>query len=233
MNLPTNSVPRPVPVVELQDVARVYQGPPPVAALRSANLTIYQASYVALMGPSGSGKSTLMNILGLLDRPTAGKYLLDGQDTGRLAERHRAALRANRIGVVFQAFHLLPWRTAVENVALGMTYSGKRRPVRLAAAYRALEEVGIAHRSDAVPATLSGGERQRVAIARALVNRPSLMLCDEPTGNLDSGSAATIMNILDELHSRDLTILMITHDNQVAERASQLVRIADGIVSDQ
>jgi putative ABC transport system ATP-binding protein len=223
----------PPPVVELKDVERVYLGPPPVVALRGASLTISQGSYIALMGPSGSGKSTLMNILGLLDRPTAGKYLLDGKDTGILAERHRAALRANRIGIVFQAFHLLPWRTAVENVALGMTYSGTRRPVRLAAAYQALEEVGLAHRSGAVPATLSGGEGQRVAIARALVNHPSLMLCDEPTGNLDSGSAATVMDIFDELHSRGLTILMITHDNHVARRASRLLRIADGILRDQ
>lgn len=221
---------RPAPVVELLALERTYQGPPPVAALRHASLLINPGDYVALMGPSGSGKSTLVNILGLLDRPTAGRYLLDGRDTGQLTERQRAALRASRIGVVFQAFHLLPWRTAVENVALSGLYSGIPYRKRLTGAYHALAQVGLAGRAEALPTTLSGGERQRVAIARALVARPSLLLCDEPTGNLDSASTAAVMDLLGQLQQDGLTILVITHDQRVADRAARLVTIADGVL---
>jgi putative ABC transport system ATP-binding protein len=183
--------------MELHGLARTYPGPPPVPALRPADLVIEAGDYVAVTGPSGSGKSTLLHLLGLLDAPTAGSYLLDGLDTSALGDRGRSALRGRRIGFVFQAFHLLPYRTALENVMLAELYNQTPRSGRLQAAVEALDAVGLSHRMNALPTTLSGGESQRVAIARALVNRPSLMLCDEPTGNLDSKNAAGLMGLLD------------------------------------
>jgi putative ABC transport system ATP-binding protein len=221
------------PVIELRGVARTYPGPPPVPALRPADLVINPADYVAVTGPSGSGKSTLLHVLGLLDAPTAGTYLLDGLDTSACGDRDRSALRGSRIGFVFQAFHLLPYRTALENVLLAELYNQTPRTQRFDRAVNALRGVGLGHRLDALPTTLSGGECQRVAIARALVNRPSLLLCDEPTGNLDSRNAATVMELLDELNAAGFTIVVITHDASVASHARRAIAISDGMLSER
>jgi putative ABC transport system ATP-binding protein len=221
------------PVIELQGLARTYPGPPPVPALRPASLVIEAAGYVAVTGPSGSGKSTLLHLLGLLDTPTAGRYLLDGLDTSTLNDRDRSALRGRRIGIVFQAFHLLPYRTALENVLVAQLYNQTPRGDRLAAAAGALAQVGMAHRAGVLPTTLSGGEAQRVAIARALVNRPSLLLCDEPTGNLDSANAAALMDLLDQLNAAGFTIVVITHDPKVAAHAGRTIAISDGVLSER
>jgi putative ABC transport system ATP-binding protein len=223
----------PAPAIELRGLARTYPGPPPVAALRPADLVIEAGDYVAVTGPSGSGKSTLLHLLGLLDTPTGGSYLLDGLDTSVLSDKDRSGLRGRRIGVVFQSFHLLPYRTALENVLLAQLYNQTPRGARLAAAERALEAVGLAHRADALPTTLSGGECQRVAIARALVNSPALVLCDEPTGNLDSASAATLMDLLDELNTAGYTIVVISHDPAVAAHARRMIAISDGVLSER
>jgi putative ABC transport system ATP-binding protein len=220
------------PVIELDGLARTYPGPPPVCALRPAHLLIEEGDYVAVTGPSGSGKSTLLHLLGLLDTPTGGRYLLDGLDTSALNDRDRSALRGRRIGVVFQAFHLLAYRTALENVLLAQLYNNTPRGARVAAAIDALEEVGLGHRLDALPTTLSGGECQRVAIARALVNQPALVLCDEPTGNLDSANAAALMTVLDQLNAAGYTIVVITHDPAVAAHAARTVAISDGVLTE-
>ena len=220
-------------VIELDGLARTYPGPPPVPALRPASLVIGEGDYVAVTGPSGSGKSTLLHLLGLLDTPTGGRYLLDGLDTSALGDKDRSALRGRRIGVVFQAFHLLAYRTALENVLLAQLYNNTPRAVRLQAAAGALGAVGLGHRLDALPTTLSGGEAQRVAIARALVNQPSLLLCDEPTGNLDSANAAALMGLLDELNTAGYTIVVITHDRAVAAHARRTITISDGVLTEQ
>jgi putative ABC transport system ATP-binding protein len=221
------------PVIELRGLARTYPGPPPVQALHPAGLVIEAGGYVAVTGPSGSGKSTLLHLLGLLDSPTGGSYLLDGLDTSTLPDRDRSALRGRRIGIVFQAFHLLAYRTALENVLLAELYNQTSRGARLHAAAAALDAVGLGHRLDALPTTLSGGECQRVAIARALVNTPALLLCDEPTGNLDSRNAATLMDLLDQLNADGLTIVIITHDAAVAGHAGRTVTISDGVLSER
>jgi putative ABC transport system ATP-binding protein len=221
------------PVIELDGMARTYQGTPEVKALRPADLVIEVGGYVAVTGPSGSGKSTLLHLLGLLDAPTEGRYLLDGMDTSTLGDRDRSALRGRRIGFVFQAFHLLPYRTALENVQLATLYNQTPRAGRVQAAADALTAVGLGHRLDALPTTLSGGECQRVAIARALVNRPSLVLCDEPTGNLDSRTAAALMDLLDQLNTAGFTIVVITHDPGVAAHARRAIAISDGMLSER
>jgi putative ABC transport system ATP-binding protein len=218
------------PVIELHRLARTYPGPPPVHALHPTDLVIKAGDYVAVTGPSGSGKSTLLHLLG---SPTSGSYLLDGLDTSKLPDRDRSALRGRRIGIVFQAFHLLAYRTALENVLLAELYNQTSRSTRLQAAVDALSAVGLGHRLDALPTTLSGGECQRVAIARALVNQPRLLLCDEPTGNLDSRNAASLMELLDQLNSGGLTIVIITHDVGVAAHAGRTVTISDGILSER
>ncbi|WP_328405706.1 ABC transporter ATP-binding protein [Streptomyces sp. NBC_00390] len=219
--------------MELRGVALTYPGPPPVHALRAAELTIGAGEYVTVVGPSGSGKSTFLNIAGLLDKPTAGTYLLDGIDTGALKEGPRTALRGSRIGFVFQSFHLLPLRSALDNVLLAMVYNNTvPRAERRKRATTVLERVGLGHRVHSLPTRLSGGERQRVAIARALVSRPSLLLCDEPTGNLDTATAASILELLDELHADGMTIVVITHDPAVASRGARTVRIRDGVLSE-
>nr|WP_275413957.1 ABC transporter ATP-binding protein [Catellatospora chokoriensis] len=205
-----------------------FPGSPPVTALCPTDLVVRGGEYVTIVGPSGSGKSTLMNLLGLLDRPSEGTYLLDGMDTSALDEIERTALRARRIGFVFQTFHLLAHRTAVENVAMGMLYTGMRRAERAERAAAAVAQVGLSHRQDALPGTLSGGERQRVAIARALVARPSLLLCDEPTGNLDSVATRAVLELVDELRVDGLTVVLITHDPAVAARGDRTLTMNDG-----
>ena len=220
-------------VIELRGLARTYPGPPPVPALHPADLVIEAGDYVAVTGPSGSGKSTLLHLLGLLDAPTEGSYLLDGLDTSKMSDRDSSALRGRRIGFVFQSFHLLPYRTAAENVLLAELYNRTSRGGRFQAAVGALDAVGLGHRLDALPTTLSGGECQRVAIARALVNRPSLLLCDEPTGNLDSRNAAALMELLDELNEAGFTIVVITHDPSVAAHAGRTIAMSDGVLSER
>jgi putative ABC transport system ATP-binding protein len=217
-----------VPVIEFCGVAFTYPGPPPVSALSPCDLRVGAGEYVTIVGPSGSGKSTFLNVAGLLDRPSRGTYRLDGIDTRALKEADRTALRGQRIGFVFQAYHLLPHRTAEENVELSMLYNGVPRIDRRRRAREALRQVGLGHRIDAMATRLSGGEKQRVAIARALVNRPSLLLCDEPTGNLDTATAGTVLELLTELHHAGLTILVITHDPDVAARGQRTVNITDG-----
>jgi putative ABC transport system ATP-binding protein len=201
--------------------------------LKGCSLNVDTSETVVVIGPSGSGKSTLLHLLGLLDTPTAGRYLLDGMDTSALGDRDRSALRGRRIGIVFQAFHLLPYRTALENVLVAELYNQTPRGGRYRASVDALGEVGMGHRLDALPTTLSGGESQRVAIARALVNRPSLLLCDEPTGNLDSANAAALMGLLDQLNAAGFTIVVITHDPGVAAHARRTIAISDGVLSER
>ena len=224
-NLHTDS-----PVVQLVGVTKTFVGPNPVSALINCNLTVDRGDYVAVQGPSGSGKSTFLNIVGLLDTPTAGKYFLAGLDSQALNDGELTSLRAHSIGFVFQAFHLVSYRNVLENVELGALY--QRRPRRRSDARRALSEVSLAHRVLASPTTLSGGERQRVAIARALYSEPTLLLCDEPTGNLDSNSTESFLDVLDILNSRGMTIVVVTHDPSVASRASRHVLIVDGSLSE-
>ncbi|MGW0669148.1 ABC transporter ATP-binding protein [Streptomyces sp. NPDC002746] len=222
-----------VPVIEFRQVSLTYPGPPPVAAFRPCDLVIGRGEFVTVVGPSGSGKSTFLNIAGLLDAPTAGSYLLDGLDTGAMKDGDRTALRGRRIGFVFQSFHLLPHRSALENVTLAMVYSGVARKERRRRAREALVRVGLGHRVDSLPTRLSGGERQRVAIARALVARPSLLLCDEPTGNLDTANARSVLGLLAELHADGMTVLVITHDPEVAGRGARTVTIRDGVLCER
>lgn len=219
-------------VVQLRNAQRTFPGPPQVHALRDASLSIRRGEYVAITGPSGSGKSTLLNLIGLLDRPTSGTYHLDGVDTAHMRANQRAALRGQRIGFVFQSFHLMTLRTVTENVALSMVYQGLNRKIRNQRAREVLESVGLAHRLDTVAGVLSGGEKQRVAIARSLASGPSLLLCDEPTGNLDTCNAETILELLTNIHQSGQTILVITHDPHVASHASRQVRIVDGVLSE-
>jgi putative ABC transport system ATP-binding protein len=220
------------PVIQLSAVGYTYAGPPPVQALKPTDLVIRRGEHVAIMGPSGSGKSTLLNLLGLLDRPTEGRLEIDGIDLGRASERDRAAVRARHIGFVFQSFHLLPHRSAVENVMLAQVYADMPRRRRYAEAMSALGGVGLARRAHALPTELSGGERQRVAIARAVVNRPSLLLCDEPTGNLDTAATKELTDLLGALHGQGTTLLVITHNPVVAVRAQRQIRIRDGMLSE-
>ncbi|HEX6336872.1 MAG TPA: ABC transporter ATP-binding protein [Jiangellaceae bacterium] len=220
------------PVVRMAGVGRSFPGPPEVHAVREVDLVVEPGEYLSIAGPSGSGKSTLLHLLGLLDRPTRGSYWLDGEDVSQLSERRRAVLRGERIGFVFQAFHLLPHRSVLENVALPMVYHRIPQRERVERSQAALERVGLGHRMEFDPATLSGGERQRVAIARALVSEPSLLLADEPTGNLDSANAASILDLFDDLHAGGLTLAVITHDQGVSGRAQRRVHIVDGIMAE-
>ncbi len=225
------SAPSAHPVVHLEGVGRVFDSTPPVEALKATDLVIYPGEYVAIVGPSGSGKSTLLHLLGLLDSPTSGTYWLDGIDTSTLSEPERAGLRGSKVGFVFQSFHLLAHRTTVENVALAELYSSQSRSDRTERATAALERVGLGHRLDAFPTTLSGGERQRVAVARALVASPSLVLADEPTGNLDSMTTDAVLSMFADLHASGITLAVITHDAEVAERAQRQISIRDGVVT--
>ena len=219
-------------VIELRGVGRTYPGTSPVVALRPCDLSVAPGDYVTVVGPSGSGKSTLLNLLGLLDRPTEGSYRLEGIDTADLTENERTALRGRRLGFVFQSFHLIDHRTATENVALGLLYRNTAAFERRVRAVAALEAMGLGHRLDALPATMSGGERQRVAIARALVGDPAVLLCDEPTGNLDSRTTDAVLQILDDLHARGITIVVITHEEFVARRGTRTIRISDGALTE-
>jgi putative ABC transport system ATP-binding protein len=218
--------------LQLTGVARTYPGTPPVEALKPTSLLVAAGEFVAITGRSGSGKSTLLHLLGLLDRPTAGRYLLDGVDTAGLSDQARTRLRGSRIGVVFQGFHLLAHLSAIENVRLALLYQPCRRRERLRRAAESLDRVGLGHRMHAAPNTLSGGERQRVAVARALVTRPAVLLADEPTGNLDSATGDGILNLFDDLHRDRQTILVVTHDPAVAARAGRRLHIHDGVVTD-
>jgi putative ABC transport system ATP-binding protein len=216
------------PLIRLSAVAYTYQGPPVVHALKPLDLVIWRGEHVAVMGPSGSGKSTLLNLIGLLDRPSEGRVEIGGTDMGGASERDRAAARARRIGFVFQTFQLLPHRTAAENVMLAQVYAGIPRHRRCADVMAALAQVGLAGRADALPTALSGGEQQRVAIARALVNRPPLLLCDEPTGNLDTTATSELSDLLAALNHGGTTVLVITHNPAVAGRAGRRIMIRDG-----
>jgi putative ABC transport system ATP-binding protein len=225
-------------LIEVRDLCKVYgQGDIAVTALCEVNAVVHEGEFVAVMGPSGSGKSTLMNILGCLDRPTEGSYLLDGEDVSQLSKDDLAGVRNRKIGFVFQSYNLLPRLTAVKNVMVPLLYNGDRRETdaeRRQRAVEVLEDVGLGDRTHHRPNELSGGQQQRVAIARALVNTPSILLADEPTGNLDSRSGAEIMALLDELHAQGATIVMVTHELEIAEHAQRVIYLLDGkIVSDQ
>lgn len=220
------------PVVELRELTRTYGSEPPVHALRGVDLTVYKGERMAIVGPSGSGKSTLLNILGCLDRPTSGTYHVDGIDTALLSDEERATFRARNIGFVFQTFHLLGHRTALENVMLADVYAGGQREDRGERAMESLERVRIAHRAQHLPTKLSGGEQQRVAIARALLGTPKLLLCDEPTGNLDTVNTESVMSLFEELGEGGLTLIIITHDDSVAAHAKRVVRIVDGVLTE-
>ncbi|WP_433519434.1 ABC transporter ATP-binding protein [Nonomuraea sp. CA-143628] len=220
----------PEPVIELSGVCRDFPADPPVRALAEVNLRVDPGDYLAIVGPSGSGKSTLLNVLGLLDRPTSGSYRLDGVETTMLRDGARTRLRGTRIGFVFQSFHLLPHRSVVENVMLAEVYGPHPRSGRRTRAVQALEQVSLGHRIGFAPDRLSGGERQRVAIARALMAKPALLLCDEPTGNLDSRNTGAILDLFDGLRADGLTILVITHEDEVSARAERRVHITDGVL---
>jgi putative ABC transport system ATP-binding protein len=220
-------------LIELTDVRKTYRsGSLAVPALAGITLSIDEGEYVAVMGPSGSGKSTLMHILGCLDVPTAGSYHLAGEDVGAMSEGQLADVRNRRVGFVFQQFNLLASMPAWRNVELPLTYRGGTRAERRERAVAALARVGLGDRVQHRPGELSGGEQQRVAIARALVTEPDLLLADEPTGNLDSASTGEILSLLDELHGSDRTVVVITHEADVARRSERTVRMLDGLVSD-
>ncbi|MGW4408236.1 ABC transporter ATP-binding protein [Nonomuraea sp. NPDC004702] len=221
------------PVIHLRELTKEFPGDPPVRALSSVDLRVERADYVAVVGPSGSGKSTLLNTLGLLDRPTSGSYRLDGIETTTLREGARTAVRGGRIGFVFQSFHLLPHRSVLENVMLAEVYGTAPRAGRRDRAVRALDRVRLSHRVDFLPGRLSGGERQRAAIARALLGEPSLLLCDEPTGNLDSTNTGAVLDLFDELRAQGMTIVVITHETEVSDRAGRRVRITDGVLTEE
>jgi len=225
--------PLPASAVELRGIGRTFGSDPPVIALRDVNLALARGTSVAIVGPSGSGKSTLLNILGCLDRQTTGTYLLDGIDVGALSDGERAALRAQRIGFVFQTFNLLAHRSVLENVMLAEVYRGEPRDGRAERALVALEHVGMTQRAGFLPTRLSGGEQQRVAIARALLGDPSILLCDEPTGNLDSATTQSVLDLFDELSEEGLTLVIVTHEEQVAGHARQRVRIVDGRLTEE
>jgi len=220
-------------LIEMKGITKVYRmGEEDVQALRGIALSIDKGEYVAIMGPSGSGKSTLMNLIGCLDTPTAGSYRLNGSEVARMTDDELAGIRNREIGFVFQTFNLLPRTTAVAQVELPLVYSGVPKRERHQRAVEALHAVGLADRMTHQPSELSGGQRQRVAVARALINRPSLILADEPTGNLDSKTGADIMALFDTLNRRGNTIVLVTHEEDVADHARRIVRILDGRVLD-
>lgn len=218
-------------VIEIRNMVRDFQlGQETVHVLKGIDLDIKKGDYVALMGPSGSGKSTLMNLLGCLDTPTAGTYLLNGQDVSQLSDDDLAEIRNKEIGFVFQTFNLLPRTTALDNVALPMVYAGASKSQRKERAEEVLTDVGLADRMDHRPNQLSGGQRQRVAVGRALVNNPTIILADEPTGNLDSKTGIEIMSLFDEIHANGNTVIIVTHEEEVAAHAHRIIRLRDGMI---
>ncbi len=220
------------PVVELSDVRKTYDVGGPVEALAGISLSLPRGSYTAVMGPSGSGKSTLLNLAGGLDTPTEGRVLVDGRDLSTASESELAAVRGTEVGFVFQTFNLLPRLTAVENVALPLVFDGWDRERRRERASDLLAEVGLGDRLDHRPPELSGGQRQRVAIARALAPDPAVILADEPTGNVDTDTGDRIMDLLDDLHAAGNTVLLVTHERRIAERADRIVHVRDGVVEE-
>ena len=228
----TNEISSTTRVLELTKIGRQYGTEPVVHALVDVDLSLQRGDWLAITGPSGAGKSTLLNIIGCLDQPTSGTYLIDGIDTTKLTDKERTGLRSQRIGFVFQSFHLLPYRTVLENVMLAEVYRNQSQSGRRDRALAAIKRVGLSHRVDFKPMKLSGGERQRVAIARALVGTPSLLLCDEPTGNLDSKSTASLLDLLEKLNQDGVTLVIVTHDENVAKRAYRRVHIVDGSLTD-
>ncbi len=218
-------------IIHLEDIRKnYYMGKQAVTVLKGISLDIFKNEYVALMGPSGSGKSTLMNILGCLDSPTEGRYILNGQDVSKMSDDDLAAVRNQEIGFVFQQFNLLPRLSAVENVALPLVYAGLPRKQRRDMAMEVIVKVGLEERSHHKPNELSGGQCQRVAIARALVNNPSIILADEPTGNLDSKTSVEIMDIFDKIQAGGNTVVLVTHEEDIAHHAHRIVRLRDGII---
>lgn len=216
-------------ILQLRDIKRDFKlGAQTVHVLKGIDLDIHNNQYVALMGPSGSGKSTLMNLLGCLDTPTSGSYKLNGTDVSSLNDNELAEIRNREIGFVFQTFNLLPRSTALENVALPLIYAGMSKEERLARAAEVLEQVGLADRMDHRPNQLSGGQRQRVAVARALVNKPALILADEPTGNLDSKTSLEIMKLFDDIQAAGNTVILVTHEEDIAQHAKRIIRLVDG-----
>jgi putative ABC transport system ATP-binding protein len=219
-------------IIRLTDITRTYKvGTELVRALRSITLSIFKNEFVALMGPSGSGKSTLMNLIGCLDTPTSGQYILNDQDVSKLNDNELARIRNKEIGFVFQTFNLLPRSTALDNVMLPQVYAGFSKAARLVRANEVIESVGLTDRAHHKPNELSGGQRQRVAIARALVNKPSIILADEPTGNLDSVTSYEIMGVLEQIHQAGNTIILVTHEEDIARHAHRIIRLMDGMVS--
>jgi len=220
-------------LIDIREITKVYEmGQERVHALSGVNLGVDRGEYVAIMGPSGSGKSTLMNLIGCLDTPTSGSYVLNGREVARMTDDELASIRNQEIGFVFQTFNLLPRTNALQQVELPLVYSGLSRKDRRERAVKALEAVGLADRMNHMPNEMSGGQRQRVAIARALINDPSILLADEPTGNLDSQTGAEIMALFDQLNARGNTIVLVTHEEDIAAHARRIVRLLDGKIRD-
>ncbi len=218
-------------IISVKELRKIYiMGDTEVRALQSVSLNIHKNEYVALMGPSGSGKSTLMNLIGCLDSPTSGEYMLNGTNVSTMSDDELAEVRNKEIGFVFQTFNLLPRLSSLENVALPLVYAGLSKSERLSRATAVMEAVGLKDRMDHKPNELSGGQRQRVAIARALVNNPSIILADEPTGNLDSKTSLEIMGILEEIHKLGNTIILVTHEPDIAQHAHRIIRLRDGLI---
>lgn len=218
-------------IIKTLDVSKRYEmGNEVIEALKSVSISVQKGEYVAFMGPSGSGKSTLMNIIGCLDTPTTGQYILNGKDVSEMTENQLAEIRNTEIGFVFQTFNLLPRQSSLENVALPLIYAGYSKADRTEIAMSALKGVGLENRAGHKPNELSGGQRQRVAVARALVNTPSILLADEPTGNLDSKTSYEIMDLFEQLHSKGNTIVLVTHEDDIAKYAHRIVRLRDGLV---
>ena len=221
-------------VIVTKNLSKTYgKGDLQVKALKETNVTIKQGDYIAIIGPSGSGKSTLMNLIGCLDRPSTGKLYIDGTDVYTLNENELARIRREKIGFIFQKYNLIPTLSAIENVSLSMGFAGIDKKTRVERATKLLEMVGLSHRIHHKPSEMSGGEQQRVAISRALGNNPSIVLGDEPTGNVDTKSGNTIMDILEEINNRGETVIIVTHDLNVAKRARRILRIQDGIVREE
>ena len=219
------------PIIEIKEITRNFSlGSEVVYVLKGIDLSITQGDYVALMGPSGSGKSTLMNLLGCLDTPTSGSYILNGKDVSQMRDDELAGIRNKEIGFVFQTFNLLPRTTALDNVALPMVYAGYSKSERHERAREVLEQVGLGDRMDHHPNQLSGGQRQRVAVARALVNKPSIILADEPTGNLDTKTSVEIMQLFDAIHANGNTVILVTHEEDIAAHAHRIIRLRDGVI---